>query len=106
MLILQYILQERGVIFFAFLVCTIITHTYRFPPFDDEEPPLDYADNVLDVEPLEAIQIEMDEDEDHAIKVIKRRKGGGITEDFICQCGFSRSEMCRLESWKNFLVTH
>lgn len=43
----------------------------RFPPFDDEEPPLDYADNVLDVEPLEAIQIEMDEDEDKAIKVIK-----------------------------------
>ena len=40
----------------------------RFPPFDDEEPPLDYADNVLDVEPLEAIQIEMDEDEDSAIK--------------------------------------
>jgi hypothetical protein len=25
----------------------------RFPPFDDEEPPLDYADNILDVEPLE-----------------------------------------------------
>ena len=42
----------------------------RFPPFDDEEPPLDYADNVLDVEPLEAIQIEMDEEEDKAIKVI------------------------------------
>ena len=40
----------------------------RFPPFDDEEPPLDYADNVLDVEPLEAIQIEMDEEEDSAIK--------------------------------------
>ena len=40
----------------------------RFPPFDDEEPPLDYADNVLDVEPLEAIQLEMDEDEDAAIK--------------------------------------
>ena len=31
----------------------------RFPPFDDEEPPLDYTDNVLDVEPLEAIQIEI-----------------------------------------------
>ena len=31
----------------------------RFPPFDDEEPPLDYADNVLDVEPLEAIQVQM-----------------------------------------------
>ncbi|ODN04627.1 Pre-mRNA-processing-splicing factor 8 [Orchesella cincta] len=36
----------------------------RFPPFDDEEPPLDYADNILDVEPLEAIQIELDADED------------------------------------------
>ena len=21
----------------------------RFPPFDDEEPPLDYSDNILDV---------------------------------------------------------
>lgn len=39
----------------------------RFPPFDDEEPPLDYADNVLDVEPLEAIQIELDPEEDSSI---------------------------------------
>lgn len=39
----------------------------RFPPFDDEEPPLDYADNVLDVEPLEPIQMELDEDEDAAV---------------------------------------
>lgn len=39
----------------------------RFPPFDDEEPPLDYGDNVLDVEPLEAIQLEFDEEEDSAI---------------------------------------
>ena len=39
----------------------------RFPPFDDEEPPLDYTDNVLDVEPLEAIQIELDEEEDGSI---------------------------------------
>ncbi len=39
----------------------------RFPPFDDEEPPLDYTDNVLDVEPLEAIQMELDEDEDSSI---------------------------------------
>lgn len=39
----------------------------RFPPFDDEEPPLDYADNVLDVEPLEAIQMDMDSDEDSAV---------------------------------------
>ncbi|EGF81600.1 hypothetical protein BATDEDRAFT_16367 [Batrachochytrium dendrobatidis JAM81] len=39
----------------------------RFPPFDDEEPPLDYGDNILDVEPLEAIQIELDEEEDAAV---------------------------------------
>ena len=39
----------------------------RFPPFDDEEPPLDYGDNVLDVEPLEAIQLELDPEEDRAI---------------------------------------
>ena len=39
----------------------------RFPPFDDEEPPLDYADNVLDVEPLEAIQMDLDEEEDSAV---------------------------------------
>ena len=39
----------------------------RFPPFDDEEPPLDYGDNVLDVEPLEAIQLDLDEEEDNAI---------------------------------------
>lgn len=34
----------------------------RFPPFDDEEPPLDYADHLLTVEPGEAVQLEM---EDH-----------------------------------------
>lgn len=39
----------------------------RFPPFDDEGPPLDYDDNVLDVEPLEVIQLEFDEEEDAAI---------------------------------------
>ena len=39
----------------------------RFPPFDDEEPPLDYADNVLDVEPLEAIRIELDPTEDRTV---------------------------------------
>ena len=36
----------------------------RFPPFDDEEPPLDYADNILDVEPLEAICMDLDPEED------------------------------------------
>lgn len=39
----------------------------RFPPFDDEEPPLDYGDNILDTEPLEAIQEELDEVEDGRI---------------------------------------
>lgn len=39
----------------------------RFPPFDDEEPVVDYSDNLLDVEPLEAIQLELDEDEDGAV---------------------------------------
>ncbi|CAH8445384.1 unnamed protein product [Schistosoma guineensis] len=39
----------------------------RFPPFDDEEPPLDYADNILDVEPLEPIQLELDPEEDATI---------------------------------------
>jgi pre-mRNA-processing factor 8 len=39
----------------------------RFPPFDDEEPPLDYSDNILDVEPLEAIQMDLDEEEDAAV---------------------------------------
>ena len=36
----------------------------RFPPFDDEEPPLDYADNLLDVDPLEPINMELDPEED------------------------------------------
>lgn len=40
----------------------------RFPPFDDEEPPLDFADNVLDVEPLEAIQMELDPEEDVEVR--------------------------------------
>lgn len=39
----------------------------RFPPFDDEEPPMDYGDNILDVEPLEAVQEELDEEEDAAV---------------------------------------
>ena len=45
----------------------------RFPPFDDKEPPLNYGDNVLDMEPLEAIQLDLDEAEDKPII------DGGIT---------------------------
>ncbi|KKA18205.1 hypothetical protein T310_7844 [Rasamsonia emersonii CBS 393.64] len=36
----------------------------RFPPFDDEEPPLSWSENLEDVEPLEPIQMELDENED------------------------------------------
>eukprot|EP00894_Picocystis_sp_ML_P004534 jgi/Pico_ML_1/55051/g805.t1 len=36
----------------------------RFPPFDDEEPPIDYEENLMDMEPLESIQLELDEEED------------------------------------------
>lgn len=39
----------------------------RFPPFDDEEPPLDYGENLLDVDPSEAIQLELDPEEDSAV---------------------------------------
>lgn len=39
----------------------------RFPPFDDEEPPIDYSENILDVEPLEAIQMQLDPEEDSAV---------------------------------------
>ncbi|KAF2815805.1 putative pre-mRNA splicing factor [Mytilinidion resinicola] len=36
----------------------------RFPPFDDEEPPLSWSENIEDVDPLEPIQMELDEMED------------------------------------------
>ncbi len=39
----------------------------RFPPFDDEEPPLSWSENIEDVEPLEPIQMELDEVEDGAV---------------------------------------
>ena len=36
----------------------------RFPPFDDEEPPLDYGDNILENPPLDPSWMDLDEDED------------------------------------------
>lgn len=39
----------------------------RFPPFDDEEPPLSWSENIEEVEPLEPIQMELNEEEDEAI---------------------------------------
>ncbi|CAN7054453.1 unnamed protein product [Brassica oleracea var. botrytis] len=35
-----------------------------FPPFDNEDPPMDYDDNLLDVDPLEPIQLELDKGRD------------------------------------------
>ena len=40
----------------------------RFPPFDDEEPPLSWSENLEDVDPLEPVQMELDEDDDEAIQ--------------------------------------
>ncbi|OAA38385.1 pre-mRNA processing splicing factor 8 [Metarhizium rileyi] len=39
----------------------------RFPPFDDEEPPLSWSENIEDVEPLEPIQMELNDEEDEAV---------------------------------------
>lgn len=39
----------------------------RFPPFDDEEPPLSWSENLEDVEPLEPIQMDLDEVEEAAV---------------------------------------
>jgi pre-mRNA-processing factor 8 len=39
----------------------------RFPPFDDEEPALDYGDNVLNIDPEYPIQMQLDEEEDSAV---------------------------------------
>jgi len=39
----------------------------RFPPFDDEEPPLDYGENILDVPPMDPINLELDPEEDESV---------------------------------------
>jgi len=39
----------------------------RFPPFDDEEPPLDYSDHLLDVEPPDPIRMDLDEEDDRHV---------------------------------------
>ena len=36
----------------------------RFPPFDDEEPPLSWSENIDGVEPQDPVQMELDESED------------------------------------------
>ncbi|KAG7817278.1 hypothetical protein KL928_004013 [Ogataea angusta] len=36
----------------------------RFPVFDDEEPPINFSENIEDLEPLDAIQMELQDVED------------------------------------------
>lgn len=39
----------------------------RFPPFDDEEPPISWSENIEITEPPEPIQMELNEEEDSAV---------------------------------------
>lgn len=39
----------------------------RFPPFDDEEPPMNYLENIEGVDPPDSIEMELDEDEDQPV---------------------------------------
>ena len=39
----------------------------KLPPFDDEEPPLDFQENILNVEPLLPIYLELSEKEDNPV---------------------------------------
>lgn len=39
----------------------------RFPPFDDEEAPLEYGDNILEVEPSEPISMSLSSEDDAAV---------------------------------------
>lgn len=66
----------------------------RFPPFDDEEPPLDYADHLLDVDVgnLEGVRIDLDEDDDKYVKDWLYESGSHMplsdrdhVEDTICE---------------------
>ena len=36
----------------------------RFPAYDDEEPPIDFGENILDVEPLDALEMMLDPEDD------------------------------------------
>ncbi|SCU81555.1 LAME_0B07646g1_1 [Lachancea meyersii CBS 8951] len=40
----------------------------RFPPFDDDEPPLSYSEHVQHIEPLDAINLQLDEIDDAALR--------------------------------------
>jgi hypothetical protein len=67
----------------------------RFPPFDDEEPPLDYGDNVLDVEPLEPIAMELDAEDDAA--VLSQRRND-LEPDAVAAMASSRCHLASMAS--------
>ena len=67
----------------------------RFPPFDDEEPPLDYGDNVLDVEPLEPIAMELDPEDDAAVLSQRRNDLG---PDAVAAMAASRRHLASMAS--------
>ena len=67
-----------------FIPCSFLTQNYmdddetgkerhttfkrmRFPNFNDKEPPSDCTDNMPNVEPLEANQMDLDEEEDGVV---------------------------------------
>jgi len=39
----------------------------RFPIFDDEEPPIDFQENILEIEPPEPVRMLLDEEDDEAV---------------------------------------
>eukprot|EP00559_Dactyliosolen_fragilissimus_P008345 CAMPEP_0184861990 /NCGR_PEP_ID=MMETSP0580-20130426/6537_1 /TAXON_ID=1118495 /ORGANISM="Dactyliosolen fragilissimus" /LENGTH=2469 /DNA_ID=CAMNT_0027359673 /DNA_START=168 /DNA_END=7577 /DNA_ORIENTATION=+ len=61
----------------------------RFPPFDDEEPPLDYADHLLDVDMggLEGVRMELDDEDDAMVK------------DWLYDCG--DRPLCEKDHWED-----
>ncbi|KAF2588743.1 hypothetical protein F2Q70_00038288 [Brassica cretica] len=64
----------------------------RFPPFDNEDPPMDYDDNLLDVDPLEPIQLELDKGQVNRVEsvsddVVSEVKSIGVESLFFVTTG-------------------
>ena len=82
----SYGLLLQQIVYWRFLWCTFQQTNQNISRYNKLNLIFsqDYADNVLDVEPLEAIQIELDEDEDAAIKVSWEEK---VLHDFLLRDG-------------------
>jgi pre-mRNA-processing factor 8 len=84
----------------------------RFPPFDDEEPPLDYGENLLDVDPPDAIELELDEEEDAAViewfydhRPLQFSKGGEINGPSYKKWALGVPEMATLHRFASQLLS-